>query len=283
MSKKNHPSSKFQSYKKIRGVGAASGLIYENGKIYIISDDSDVLYVFDEKNETLEKISLLETGELLEHRPKPEKSDYEAITADAANFYIFGSGSTSVRNRLVIVNKKSQSITVKNLDEFYGNLKIISSIDDENLNIEGAILSKNNLYLFNRGNGPKRQNGIFKISDWQTEKQKTDYFSVPLPPVENSVYGFTDAILAENKIYFLATAEAAASTYEDGEVLGSLIGGMDFHTLKIEFTTQITKTHKLEGITLFKKSTDKLHFLLCEDPDEIREESEIFEVEVNRK
>jgi hypothetical protein len=35
---------------------------------------------------------------------------------------------------------------------------------------------------------------------------------------------FTDAILVDNSIYFLATAEDTESTYDDGEVLGSLIG-----------------------------------------------------------
>jgi hypothetical protein len=34
---------------------------------------------------------------------------------------------------------------------------------------------------------------------------------------------FTDAVLVE-KIYFLATAENIASTYDDGQILGSLIG-----------------------------------------------------------
>jgi hypothetical protein len=30
--------------------------------------------------------------------------------------------------------------------------------------------------------------------------------------------GFTDAILVDNSIYFLATAEDTESTYDDGEV-----------------------------------------------------------------
>jgi hypothetical protein len=42
---------------------------------------------------------------------------------------------------------------------------------------------------------------------------------------------FTDAVLVE-KIYFLATAYA----YDDGEILGSLIGRIDIETMKIDFT-----------------------------------------------
>jgi hypothetical protein len=34
----------------------------------------------------------------------------------------------------------------------------------------------------------------------------------------------------------LATAENIASTYDDGEILGSLIGRIDIETMKIDFT-----------------------------------------------
>jgi hypothetical protein len=38
------------------------------------------------------------------------------------------------------------------------------------------------------------------------------------------------------KIYFLATAENTAYAYDDGEILGSLIGRIDIETMKIDFT-----------------------------------------------
>jgi hypothetical protein len=41
---------------------------------------------------------------------------------------------------------------------------------------------------------------------------------------------FTDAVLVEN--LFLSTAYA----YDDGEILGSLIGRIDIETMKIDFT-----------------------------------------------
>jgi hypothetical protein len=46
---------------------------------------------------------------------------------------------------------------------------------------------------------------------------------------------FTDAVLVDEKIYFLATAENTY-TYDDGEILGSLIGRIDIETMKIDFT-----------------------------------------------
>jgi hypothetical protein len=39
-----------------------------------------------------------------------------------------------------------------------------------------------------------------------------------LPKMYGAKLAFTDAILVENKIYFLATAENIQSTYDDGEI-----------------------------------------------------------------
>lgn len=267
-------------HQTIHGISSASGLIWKNESLYIISDNSDVLYVF-QKSGRLNKISLLESGELMENRPKPEKSDYEAITEDQESFYIFGSGSTPIRNRLAVVSKNDFSVSVRSLDSLYLRLKSQGNVDDENFNIEGAIIQEANLFLFNRGNGPKRQNGIFEINNWkQEEKQTVNFHPISLPPIQNSGFGFTDAVLVEDKIYFLAAAEAVASTYEDGEILGSIIGRMDFKTFTVETTQFIPDKFKLEGITLFKKDADFLYFLICEDPDDGGMESEIFELKL---
>ncbi len=62
------------------------------------------------------------------------------------------------------------------------------------------------------------------------------------------------------KIYFLATAEDTQSTYNDGEVKGSLIGVIDVATMKLEFTQKISDTHKFEGLTLIKIQTKPWSF-----------------------
>jgi hypothetical protein len=49
---------------------------------------------------------------------------------------------------------------------------------------------------------------------------------------------FTDAVLVDGKIYFLATAENTAYAYDDGEILGSL-GRIDIETMKIDFTKKL--------------------------------------------
>jgi hypothetical protein len=44
-------------------------------------------------------------------------------------------------------------------------------------------------------------------------------------------------------------AEDTQSTYDDGEVLGSLIGNIDWKPWKMNFTKKLSDTHKFEGLT----------------------------------
>jgi len=89
--------------------------------------------------------------------------------------------------------------------------------------------------------------------------------------------------LVEDKIYFLATAEDTTSTYDDGDILGSLIGRMDSETLEIEFTQKISDTHKFEGLTLYKNSQTEIQFLICEDNDTHVLETNIYKLTFNKE
>ena len=99
-----------------------------------------------------------------------------------------------------------------------------------------------------------------------------------MPKIKHVETSFTDAILVEDKIYFLATAEDTTSTYYDGEILGSIIGRMNSGTFEIEFTQKITDIHKFEGLTLYNRTKDKIEFLLCEDNDSEVLESTIYKL-----
>lgn len=132
-----------------------------------------------------------------------------------------------------------------------------------------------NLYLFQRGNGCNSKNGVLII-----DNQNIQFQSLQLPKIKHVEATFTDAITVDHKIYFLAAAEDTVSTYEDGEVLGSIIGCLDSKTLNVDFTYQISNQHKFEGLTLFHKSDGKIEFLLCEDNDQEDLESKIYKLVV---
>lgn len=267
---------KLKPFIQLSGIGAASGLLYEKEKLLLVSDEGDVLYEYHIENQTLSKISLRSDGQLLESKPKAEKFDFESITKLGEEMLIFGSGSAVNRNLLVKLNKENQVEEI-DLTDFYNQLKVSAHLSDEDFNIEGAIAQQNLLLLFNRGNGPNAQNGIFKVENWQEfNNLQIEFISVPLPMIENVPFGFTDAIQLDDEIYFLASAEAGGSTYHDGEVLGSLLGVIDTNTFELKFTQLISQEHKFEGIALYEQTESELSFLLCEDADDGGDETEIF-------
>lgn len=263
----------------IKGIGAASGLIYQDSKIYIISDNSNYLYEYSINNQSLKK-ELLIADSPAENIKKTEKRDFEAISSDGMNLYIFGSGSTEKRNVAVKYNPEYSKTDLIDFSKTFSHLQNTYAVSQENFNIEGVCFMDEGILLFNRGNGPESQNGIFYVSNID---DRTAFLPIELPKIQNVSSGFTDAVRVDDKIYFLATAEDVASNYLDGEDKGTLIGRMDFETKKIEFTQVISETHKFEGLTVYEDRNGKISFLLCEDSDSDTDESHIYKLSLPKQ
>ncbi len=263
------------------GIGAASGLIYKDDQLQIISDDANVFYTYEIAREKLTKNSLNLDYSLEEQLPKAVKNDFEAITTDGEHYYIFGSGSTPKRNKLIEVSSLTKEIiSINDLEVLYESMKSFAAIADDDFNIEGVIVDGNTWYFFNRGNGPAKKNGVFTVTGANIlEEFNIVYNPIQLPKIDGVQTGFTDATLVDNKIYFLAAAEDADSTYQDGDVKGTLIGRMDLKKLKVEKTTIISNTHKFEGISLLKKEGKTRSFLLCEDADNTDNKTKIYKLD----
>ncbi len=263
---------------QIIGIGSASGLIYQDNSLFIIGDNSGYLYEYNIDNSDLKKHEIIANP--TENISKNLKPDFESITNHNDTLYIFGSGSTDQRNKMVEFDLKSKTkIATNNLTDFYAVMQNFSGIKPEDFNLEGAIFDGENWYLFNRGNGKTNKNAIFTIH----AKSLGEEFSLisvdyKLPKIKGVRSSFTDAILVDDKIYFLATAEDTKSTYNDGEILGSFIGQIDLKTMKIDYTKKISSTNKFEGLTLYNKSNNQIEFLLCEDNDTELLETKIFKL-----
>ena len=93
---------------KIIGLGSASGLIYHDNTIVGIGDNSTYLYEYHIDDSKLEKHPLAIISQ--EATPKEFKSDFEAITQYEDSLYIFGSGSTDKRNKMLKVDAKTKNI-----------------------------------------------------------------------------------------------------------------------------------------------------------------------------
>lgn len=270
----------------IMGIGSASGLFLNGNSVFLISDNSNILYEYNIKENKTNKISIAPSGYNgpLENIPKPDKPDYESVTAFNNELYIFGSGSKENRNNLTRYNIQSKTVTGPvDATDLYLVMQSFGEISPEDFNIEAAVNDGEIWYLFQRGNGPSQQNGVFTLEgDINTLFFKIMYNPVKLPKINGSQSSFTDAVKVGDKLYFIASAENSNSTYLDGEVMGSLIGRIDIETMTVEFTQTISERNKFEGITLYKENNNSIEFLLCEDTDNDATESAIYKLTIDK-
>lgn len=268
---------------QIIGIGSASGLLFKDNSLFIVGDNSGFLYEYHMDSRDLKRHPLVANPS--ENIPKSEKPDFEVLTCFQDTVYVFGSGSTAKRNAMIEFDLKQKKKTAtNNLAELYAVMQNFSSIKPEDFNIEGVIYEGENWYFFNRGNGISNKNTLLSLHAQKLNQEfsllSNDY---KLPKIKGVRSSFTDAVLVDTKIYFLATAEDTQSTYDDGEVLGSFIGRIDLETMKIDFTKKISDRHKFEGLTVFKKDNKKIEFLLCEDKDTEILETAIYKLSLNLK
>jgi hypothetical protein len=270
----------------IIGIGSASGLLLNGTSLYLISDNSDLLYEYKLADKKLEKINIAPEGYNgpLENLPKKEKADIESITSLGDELYLFGSGSTDKRNIILHVDSQSRKVYAPiDATDLYLAMQSFGEITPENFNIEGAVNDGSTWYLFNRGNGPKGQNGIFTLDgDINETSFQIIYNEIELPKINGAAASFTDAVLIDRKLYFIAAAEKSNSTYLDGEVAGTLIGRIDAETMEVEFTEVLSFKNKFEGITLYKQTDRAIEFLLCEDTDNDATASDIYKLTMEK-
>lgn len=271
---------------RIIGISSASGLLYHNAALYLVSDNSHMLYEYHPESEKLEK-TLIVNKEYLgpqENIPKKDKPDYEAIALKGDSIYLVGSGSGENRNLIGHVNIKTKAL-LPHIDatDLYLAMQTFSEIAPEDFNIEAAVNDGDTWYFLNRGNGPKAKNGIFTLNGSMNDTAfQIVYNDIKLPKINGVQATFTDACLADGKLYFTAAAENTTSTYADGAVAGSLLGRMNLDKMKVEKTVVISDKNKFEGITLFKEDAKTLEFLLCEDADNDTTESIVYKLSVKK-
>lgn len=267
---------------QIIGIGSASGLFLKANSLHVIGDNSTYFYEYGIKSSALKRYALSENP--AENMEKKLKPDFEALAFYGDSFYLFGSGSTENRNKMVQLNAGTKEvIALTDLSALYQSMQVLAGLSAENFNIEGVVRAGDNWYFFNRGNGNSGQNIVFTVSGKElTGSAPLTFRALQLPEIKGVRTGFTDAIKVGEKLYFLAAAENSNSTYNDGEVLGSIIGCIDLKTMKIDFTKQVSDRHKFEGLTLQRKAKDEISFLLCEDNDSDQLEAAIYLLKLKR-
>lgn len=265
-----HLFSSLILFLKLAGINAASGIHYQQDQLYIVSDNSPYLYQYDMHASKLHKI-YLDSAQQQEMVNKKEKADFEALYAIGDTLVIVGSGSTSERETAFIYHKKDQYVQRVSLTSLYRQMREIGKVDEQNFNIEGIAYANGTWYFLNRGNGNRHQNVVFSFNgnaELQFQAASVQAKALKLPPIQDQPSGFSDALFLDNRLFFLATAENKTSTYQDGETMGTYMAYINLKTWELSPIQTLSKTKKLEGLSLYQQSDTTKTFLLCEDPDD---------------
>lgn len=262
---------------ELRGLGAASGLVVDQNHLYIVSDHSSYLYQYDMQTQQLNKTALIDNAQ--DTTPKKDKFDLESVVKKDNSLYLFGSGSTDHREQLFQYEINNHQIQAADLSKLYQSFRQMAGLNDDELNIEGVVYDEQRWLFFQRGNGLSAQNGIFILhSEHLDHRARIEFLPFQLPSINNVLASFTDALIINQQIYFLAAVEDTTSTYDDGDVLGSFIGCINLADWQINDVWQITDTHKFEGLAFYQQTDDELIFLLCEDNDSDELSSTIYQL-----
>ena len=271
---------KITSHKILDSIPSCSGVEFYNNAIYICGDNSPYLFKLSDKGNLTGKFRIKE-GDFTDTIPKKMKPDYESITLfsqeNQNHFLIFGSGSLSPqRDYLLKVNADSpENFESVSLSEFYKQIR--SKISGE-LNLEGACIYKNYLYLLNRADNNIIRIEILPLLKSVNENQITPPFE--LIPVNLSVKSkiqptFSGAALipGTSKMIFTATTEDTPNAYDDGINYGSYIGVLDLEDLTKEpVCIAVSENNsinpwKVESLSVIKSRKNKIDLVMVTDND----------------
>lgn len=277
-------------------VSAASGLVVTRDGLCVIADDELFLGMYDRSGRTLAHVPLL-AGALSERHGerKRHKPDLEALALlPDGRLLALGSGSTASRMRAVVVAPADGfSVREVSLEPLYQRL----ATELPELNIEGAAVHRDALWLAQRGNGARAENALVKLSLSQVLRELevsgraarlspaalAEIVPVSLGELDGVPLGLTD--LASDPLHgllFSAAAEGVASTYYDGPCLGSALGFIgERGQVHQRVRVHSEKPCKIEGIVVEQGAGEASRLWLVADPDDRSRPAPLFSASLN--
>ena len=268
---------------QLEKIPSGSGIIKSGEIYYVVGDDSPYLYSLNRDFKTISKTPLLDPRDLSERILKSEKPDFEGMELiDKNEIVVFGSGSKSPQRNIFLRILLEEPLRIEKYDisDFYSTLIQLPIFKDSELNIEATAFRNNQLFLFNR-----KPNLIirFEYKDFLAylsdgnDFPKLEIRQFSLPKINGIEAGFSGAtaLMDEPKIIFTASVENNQNAYEDGEILGSLIGILDIsdNTISESFEYCHIPTSganlKVESVTVEKEiSSGETKVVLISDDDQ---------------
>lgn len=226
-------------------VPSASGVEMMGEEIFMIGDNSPWLYRLDQTYEVTDRYQVFSTEDLEEGIiPKARKPDFEAMAitdwGQEKLLLLFGSGSKSPERDSVVImglEKRAGDVSTYSVKHFYEQIKRSANLGEEDLNIEGAAVVGDSLYLFNRGKNiviRSTVDGFLRQVIAHESYPELEIINVELPEIKGIKAGFSGAAVVpgQRKILFTASVENTENWIADGEILGSFVGTIDLDELK---------------------------------------------------
>lgn len=244
-------------------LSAASGVVVRGSRLYVVSDDELALGVFDTSGRRLGLAPL--SDERLPEDPverKAAKADLEALAElPDGTLLALGSGATARRERGWVwpLDGAAREISLSTL---YTALR--RELDD--LNIEGAAVVGDRIWLAQRGNGAHGCDALIELAlaDPIPAEPLAIHRCAELGDVNGVPLTLSDlAPLPDGRLLFCAVAEDTDSTYYDGPCVGAAVGIIRPGASEPDLLELLPEPHKVEGVAL---AGDEL--VLVADPDD---------------
>lgn len=267
-----------------RAMVSGSGLIKDADGLWAVGDDLHHL-IHISLNDEVAKGHRLFSGDLPEDfkarkKLKPDTEAFFEITrrGHEAVWLAMPSGSKPNRVKGAVI-RKGESLDIRERD-FSPLYEVLNKLVPD-LNIEGATILKDELVFFQRGNGKGRINALISISLVEFiegfRKSSIDasafrVFPLNLGDWKGAPITFTDGFAFEGKLIYSAAAEMTNSTFDDGDVVGSVIGIWDGRVAR-----ELGRVEglKIEGLALEIATENEMTCFAVTDTDETMQPSQL--------
>lgn len=276
-------------------ISAASGLVRVGDWLYVIADDEHHLGIFEVGSDQPGRVVELLPGALpiKKKERKSVKPDFESLLRlpsflgypDGA-LLALGSGSKANRGRGVLIaldalGRISGDARVLALAPLYQRLQR----DFPELNIEGAVVIKRELWLLQRGGKSGAANACLRFSLDAFLALLSDGADVALEPrsiqildlgaIDGLPLCFSDATpMPDAALLFSAITEDTENSFEDGYCSGAAIGILAADA-SVRILGRVDPGAKIEGIEALYFS-DRIELLLVTDDDDPAKPSALY-------
>ena len=271
-------------------VAAASGVVRRGEYVYVIADDELCLAVFDATSAEPGRLERVLSGTMpAEQRARSEaKPDLEALTTlppfegrPYGALLGLGSGSEPSRDRgFAWALGADGSLEGTPIELDLAPLYTLLRERLHTLNVEGAAVMGDGLWLLQRGNSKHGENVVVALSCAEIleslERDRTlaaeefrRVLAFDLGELHGVALTFSDAsALGEDMLVFTASAEDSSGGPANGAIVGSVVGTIDLSG-EVHRLRTIDRKYKVEGVHAVLDSGVITMTLVCDqdDPD----------------